>query len=80
MCHLQLRTVVFVAWVVAYVAFLHSIRRMWSGRYVRSPLVRSLFLNMVNDSEAAAAAETHEVRFIDNPILTRSDYLPVLTE
>ncbi|KAM9838079.1 protein-L-histidine N-pros-methyltransferase isoform 2-T2 [Aulostomus maculatus] len=49
----------FVAWVVGYVAFLHSIRKMWTGRYARSQLARSLFLNMVSESEAAAV-ETQE--------------------
>lgn len=53
MCPLQLRTLIFVAWVLGYVAFLLSIRRMWTGKYVRSPLVRSLFLNMVTEGEAA---------------------------
>ncbi|XP_041830400.1 methyltransferase-like protein 9 isoform X2 [Melanotaenia boesemani] len=28
---------------------------MWTGKYVRSPLVRSLFLNMVNESEAVTS-------------------------
>ncbi|XP_040922611.1 methyltransferase-like protein 9 isoform X1 [Toxotes jaculatrix] len=59
MCHPQLRTLIFVAWVLGYVAFLLSIRRMWTGKYVRSPLVRSLFVNMVSESEAAAT-ETQE--------------------
>lgn len=53
MCHLQLRTLTFVAWVLGYVALLRSVRRMWTGRYVRSPLVRSLFMNMVSEGEAA---------------------------
>lgn len=64
MCHLQLRTLIFVAWVLGYVAFLLSVRRMWTGKYVRSPLVRSLFTNMVTESEAAAA-ETQEVRMLN---------------
>lgn len=57
--HPQLRTLIFVAWLLGYVAFLLSIRRMWTGKYVRSPLVRSLFVNMVSDSEAVAT-ETQE--------------------
>ncbi len=60
MCHLQLRTLIFVAWLLGYVAFLLSIRRMWTGKYVRSPLVRSLFMNMVSETEAGAF-ETREV-------------------
>uniref|UniRef100_A0A3P8UPG6 Methyltransferase 9, His-X-His N1-histidine n=1 Tax=Cynoglossus semilaevis TaxID=244447 RepID=A0A3P8UPG6_CYNSE len=55
MCHLQLKTLLFVAWVVGYVAFLLSARRMWSGKYARSPLVRSLVANMMSDNDAAAA-------------------------
>uniref|UniRef100_A0A1A8PH69 Methyltransferase like 9 n=2 Tax=Nothobranchius TaxID=28779 RepID=A0A1A8PH69_9TELE len=60
MCPLQLRALVFVAWVVFYITFLLSFRRMWSGKYVRSPLVRSLFMTMVNDSEEVPAAEKQE--------------------
>ncbi|KAK2885155.1 methyltransferase-like protein 9 isoform X1 [Channa argus] len=53
MCHLQLRTLIFIAWVVGYVAFLLSIRRMWTGKYVRSPAIRSLFMNMAGSEVAA---------------------------
>ncbi|AWP17221.1 putative methyltransferase-like protein 9 isoform 2 [Scophthalmus maximus] len=60
MCHLQLRTLVFGAWVLAYVAFLLSVRRMWTGKYVRSPLVRSLFANMASDSEATETQEWYQ--------------------
>lgn len=60
MCHLQLRTLVFVAWLLAYVAFLLSVRKMWTGKYVRSPLARSLFMNMAGARDAAAI-ETQEV-------------------
>ncbi|KAL6094710.1 mettl9 [Pungitius sinensis] len=59
MCHLQLRTLVFVAWLLGYVAFLVSVRKMWTGKYVRSPLARSLFMNMASESEVAAI-ETQE--------------------
>lgn len=37
-----MRTVFFVAWVLLYVSFLHGVRRMWTGRYVRSPVARAL--------------------------------------
>lgn len=63
MCHLQLKTLIFVAWVLGYIAFLLSIRRMWTGKYVRSPLVRSLLVNMVSENDAAAT-ETQQVRTI----------------
>ncbi|KAM3859362.1 LOW QUALITY PROTEIN: protein-L-histidine N-pros-methyltransferase [Diretmus argenteus] len=59
MCHLQLRTLLFVAWVVGYVAFLLSVRRMWMEKYVRSPLARSLFTNMARESDATGP-ETQE--------------------
>ncbi|KAK5888307.1 hypothetical protein CesoFtcFv8_016818 [Champsocephalus esox] len=59
MCPLQLKTLLFGAWLLGYVFFLLSIRRMWTGKYVRSPLARSLFLNMVSEDEAAAT-ETQE--------------------
>ncbi|XP_063338266.1 methyltransferase-like protein 9 isoform X1 [Pelmatolapia mariae] len=49
MCPLQLRTLLFVGWVVGYVAFLLSIRRMWTGKYIRNPVVRSLLVNMLSD-------------------------------
>ncbi|KAI9536393.1 Methyltransferase-like protein 9 [Dissostichus eleginoides] len=55
----QLKTLLFGAWLLGYVFFLLSIRRMWTGKYVRSPLARSLFLNMVSEDEAAAT-ETQE--------------------
>ncbi|XP_024141423.1 methyltransferase-like protein 9 isoform X1 [Oryzias melastigma] len=59
MCHLQLKTLFFVAWLLGYVAFLLSIRRMWTAKHARSPLVRSLVMNMVNEHEAGTR-ETHE--------------------
>ncbi|KAI7796872.1 putative methyltransferase-like protein 9 [Triplophysa rosa] len=46
-----MRTLIFVAWVLFYVSFLLAMRRMWAGKYVRSPLARNLFLNMVTESE-----------------------------
>ncbi|XP_056627105.1 methyltransferase-like protein 9 isoform X2 [Triplophysa dalaica] len=51
MCHPQMRTLIFVAWVLFYVSFLLAMRRMWAGKYVRSPFARNLFLNMVTESE-----------------------------
>ncbi|XP_014906332.1 protein-L-histidine N-pros-methyltransferase isoform X1 [Poecilia latipinna] len=55
MCHVQLRTLIFVAWVLGYVAFLLSFKRMWTGKHIRSPLVRSLFMSMVTEGEAGIA-------------------------
>lgn len=48
-----MRRLVFVFWLLFYVWFLLSIRKMWTGRYVRSPLARSLFMNMLSDTETA---------------------------
>lgn len=59
MCHPQLRTLLFVAWVLGYIAFLLATRRMWTGKYVRSPFARSFLLNMVSESEAVGS-ETQE--------------------
>ena len=60
MCYLQLRTLLFVAWMVGYIAFLLCMRTMWAGKYVRSPLARSMLTNMVSDMEEARL-ETQEV-------------------
>ncbi|KAK9964976.1 hypothetical protein ABG768_004097 [Culter alburnus] len=51
MCHLQMRTLLFLAWLLFYVYFLLAMRRMWTGKYVRSPLARSLFVNMVTETD-----------------------------
>ncbi|NP_001070810.1 protein-L-histidine N-pros-methyltransferase [Danio rerio] len=48
-----MRRLVFIFWLLFYVWFLLSIRKMWTGRYVRSPLARSLFMNMLSDTETA---------------------------
>lgn len=60
MCHPQMRTLIFVAWVLFYVSFLLAMRRMWAGKYVRSPFARNLFLNMVTESEITGQ-ETQKV-------------------
>ncbi|XP_054609994.1 protein-L-histidine N-pros-methyltransferase isoform X2 [Dunckerocampus dactyliophorus] len=59
MCHLQLRTLLFGAWLLAYVTFLLSIRRMWTIKHARRPLARALFVNMLNEGEGTAM-ETHQ--------------------
>ncbi|MEQ2171907.1 hypothetical protein GOODEAATRI_015376 [Goodea atripinnis] len=51
----ELRTLIFVAWLLGYVAFLLSIRRMWTGKHIRSPLVRSLFMSMVTENDTGTA-------------------------
>lgn len=54
----QKKTLIFVLWVLGYIAFLLSVRRMWTGKYVRSPLARLVFVNMLSENEAT---ETREV-------------------
>ncbi|XP_072523705.1 protein-L-histidine N-pros-methyltransferase isoform X1 [Salminus brasiliensis] len=52
MCSPQMKTLLFGAWVVLYVSVLLAARRtMWSGKYVRSPLARAAFMNMVTNTE-----------------------------
>ncbi|KAG9267776.1 methyltransferase-like protein 9 [Astyanax mexicanus] len=47
-----MRALLFGGWVVLYVAVLLAARRrMWSGKYVRSPLARAAIMNMVTDTE-----------------------------
>lgn len=48
-----MRTLIFVGWVLFYVSFLLSIRKMWTGKYVRSPLARTLFTNMLTESDTS---------------------------
>lgn len=57
MCHQQMRTLIFVLWVLAYIAFLLSARRMWTGKYVRSPLARLVLLNVLGENEAPEIEE-----------------------
>ncbi|KAJ8283946.1 hypothetical protein COCON_G00027960 [Conger conger] len=47
-----MKTAVFIAWIVFYVSALLALRRMWTGKYVRSPLARALFVSMVNEGDA----------------------------
>uniref|UniRef100_A0A8C5PIX4 Methyltransferase 9, His-X-His N1(pi)-histidine n=1 Tax=Leptobrachium leishanense TaxID=445787 RepID=A0A8C5PIX4_9ANUR len=42
----------FVCWLLAYVLCLSVLRKMWSGRYLRSQLSRSLYMNMMNHNQA----------------------------
>lgn len=43
---------VFVCWVLTYVVCLAAVRKMWSSRYLRSPLSRSLYMNMLSHSQS----------------------------
>lgn len=51
MCSPQMRTLLFGAWVVFYVSVLLVARRMWTGKYSRSPLARTLFMNALTSSD-----------------------------
>ncbi|KAG5854345.1 methyltransferase-like protein 9 isoform X2 [Anguilla anguilla] len=54
-----MKTAVFVAWIALYVSALLAVRRMWTGKYVRSPLARALFVSMVSEGETTGL-DAHE--------------------
>ncbi|OCT61596.1 hypothetical protein XELAEV_18047624mg [Xenopus laevis] len=41
----------FVCWIISYLLCLAGLRKMWSGRYLRSHLSRSLYMNMMSHSQ-----------------------------
>ncbi|KAM5152041.1 protein-L-histidine N-pros-methyltransferase [Mantella aurantiaca] len=43
---------VFVCWVLTYVVCLAAVKKMWSSRYLRSHLSRSLYMNMLSHSQS----------------------------
>ncbi|XP_058262366.1 methyltransferase-like protein 9 isoform X1 [Hemibagrus wyckioides] len=51
MCAPQMRTLLFVSWVVFYISLLLVARRMWTGKYSRSPLARTLIMNALTSSD-----------------------------
>ncbi|XP_060717798.1 methyltransferase-like protein 9 isoform X1 [Tachysurus vachellii] len=51
MCSPQMRTVLFVAWLLFYVSLLLVARRMWTGKYSRSSVARTFFMNALTGSE-----------------------------
>jgi len=61
MCPPQMRIVIFISWLLFYVSFLLVMRKMWTGKYVRSPLARSLFMNMETETETPGY-EAQQVR------------------
>lgn len=61
-----------LAWLCCYTLFLWALRRrMWSGpaRYLRSPLSRSLYANVMGShgQPAPGARESHQVRPLRQP-------------
>ncbi|XP_071976674.1 protein-L-histidine N-pros-methyltransferase isoform X2 [Engystomops pustulosus] len=42
----------FLGWVLTYVLCLAVVKKMWSSRYLRSHLTRSLYMNMLNPNQA----------------------------
>ncbi|KAK3529327.1 hypothetical protein QTP70_029149 [Hemibagrus guttatus] len=46
-----MRTLLFVAWVVFYISLLLVARRMWTGKYTRSPLARTLLMDALTSSD-----------------------------
>ncbi|KAM9462256.1 protein-L-histidine N-pros-methyltransferase isoform 2-T2 [Clarias gariepinus] len=47
-----MKTLLFGAWVVLYVSVLLVARRMWTGKYSRSALTRTLVMNALNSSDS----------------------------
>ncbi|XP_077131156.1 protein-L-histidine N-pros-methyltransferase isoform X2 [Ranitomeya variabilis] len=43
---------VFIGWVLTYVLCLAAVKKMWSSRYLRSHLSRSLYMNMLSPNQA----------------------------
>ncbi|XP_069838078.1 protein-L-histidine N-pros-methyltransferase isoform X2 [Dendropsophus ebraccatus] len=43
---------VFLGWVLTYVLCLAVVKKMWSSRYLRSHLTRSLYMNMLSQNQA----------------------------
>lgn len=72
----QMKTAVFIAWIVFYVSALLVLRRMWTGKYLRSPLARALFVGMVSEGEATGQ-ESQEVRENDYSNRWPSLYFPL---
>ncbi|CAG00842.1 unnamed protein product, partial [Tetraodon nigroviridis] len=56
----QKKTLIFVLWVLGYIAFLLSVRRMWTGKYVRNPLARLVFTNMLSENEETETQEWYQ--------------------
>ncbi|KAF7705079.1 hypothetical protein HF521_020365 [Silurus meridionalis] len=46
-----MRTLLFGVWVVVYVSVLLVARKMWTAKYTRSPLARTLFMNALTNSD-----------------------------
>lgn len=45
-----MRILLFGLWLLLYVSVLLALRKMWTGKYFRSPLVRTVYTNMLTSS------------------------------
>ncbi|KAG1935681.1 methyltransferase-like protein 9 isoform X2 [Pimephales promelas] len=64
-----MRIVIFISWLLFYVSFLLVMRKMWTGKYVRSPLARSLFMNMETETETETPGYEAQQWYRCNPDL-----------
>ncbi|XP_075035790.1 protein-L-histidine N-pros-methyltransferase isoform X2 [Mixophyes fleayi] len=56
----------FVCWVLTYVVCLAVVKKMWSGRYMRSHLSRSLYMNMLSHNQAPYWEGSHQLLNMDS--------------
>ncbi|XP_073399100.1 protein-L-histidine N-pros-methyltransferase isoform X1 [Dendrobates tinctorius] len=57
---------VFIGWVLTYVLCLAAVRKMWSSRYLRSHLSRSLYMNMLSPNQAPYWEVSHQEEFLQS--------------
>ncbi|XP_039632327.1 methyltransferase-like protein 9 [Polypterus senegalus] len=65
-----MRILLWGAWLAVYVAFLLFLRRMWTGKHLRSPLAKSLYLSMMN--EAGSCHDTNQWYVCHTDFLNKS--------
>ncbi|CAJ0940747.1 unnamed protein product [Ranitomeya imitator] len=61
---------VFLGWVLTYVLCLAAVRKMWSSRYLRSHLSRSLYMNMLSPNQAPYWEVSHQWYLCDKEKLS----------
>ncbi|XP_078521258.1 protein-L-histidine N-pros-methyltransferase isoform X2 [Lissotriton helveticus] len=62
----------FLCWLLGYVLSLLALKRMWTGQHLRSPVTRSMYMNMMNHSEATYWKENQEWYVCDTGKLCES--------
>ncbi|XP_075686323.1 protein-L-histidine N-pros-methyltransferase isoform X2 [Rhinoderma darwinii] len=60
----------FVGWVLTYVLCLAVVKKMWSSRYLRSHLTRSLYMNMLSQNQAPYWEVSHQWYLCDKEKLS----------